>query len=112
MSAPRIDPPERLRARREASRRATRRRRYQLAGALAALLVIVAGVALANLIGSSGGSSPKATSLSAASHAHAIGGASDVSARTAAQTHPSTATRHGRLRPGDGQAGNARRCRS
>ena len=60
VSAPRSDPPERLRARREASRRAaTRRRRYQVAGALAALLVLVAGVALANLIGSSGGSSPK-----------------------------------------------------
>jgi len=86
VSTPRIDPPERLRERREASRRATRRRRYQLAGAFAALVVIVAGVALANLIGSTGGSSPKAT-LSTAGHAHAIDGASR---RAAAQTHPST----------------------
>jgi peptidoglycan/xylan/chitin deacetylase (PgdA/CDA1 family) len=92
VSAPRIDPPERLRARREASRRATRRRRYQLAGALAALLVIVAGVALANLIGSSGGSNPKATSLSAAvSHAHTIGGASDVTGHAATHVPASTA---------------------
>jgi len=89
VSAPRIDPPERLRARREASRRATRRRRYQVAGALAALLVIVAGVALANLIGGLDGSSPKAT-LSTASHAHAISGASDVAHNTAAQTRPPT----------------------
>jgi peptidoglycan/xylan/chitin deacetylase (PgdA/CDA1 family) len=85
VSAPRINPPERPRARREASRR----RRYQLAGAFAALLVIVAGVALANLIGSSGGSSPKAT-VSTASHAHAIGSSSDAARHTAAQTHPST----------------------
>jgi peptidoglycan/xylan/chitin deacetylase (PgdA/CDA1 family) len=60
-----------------------RRRRYQLAGAFAAPLVIVAGVALANLIGSSGGSSPKAT-VSTASHTHAIGGSSDAARHTAA----------------------------
>ena len=90
MSAPRTDPPEHLRARREASRRETRRRRYQAAGALTALLVIVAGVALANLIGSSGGSSPKAT-LSTASHAHTIGRANERTGRTDAETHPSTA---------------------
>jgi peptidoglycan/xylan/chitin deacetylase (PgdA/CDA1 family) len=96
VSAPRIDPPERLRARREASRRATRRQRYQAAGAFAALLVIVAGVVLANLIGSSGGSSPKAT-LSTASQAHAIGRASR---RAAAQTHPSTVHGVGTGTPG------------
>jgi peptidoglycan/xylan/chitin deacetylase (PgdA/CDA1 family) len=99
VSTPRIDPPERLRARREASRRVTRRRRYQLSGALAALLVIVAGVALANLIGSSGGSNPKATS-STAGRAHTIGGASDAARHTAAQTRPSTA--HGTAASGPG----------
>jgi peptidoglycan/xylan/chitin deacetylase (PgdA/CDA1 family) len=99
VSTPRVDPPERLRARREASRRATRRRRYQLAGALAALVVIVAGVALANLIGSAGGSNPKATS-STAGRAHTIGGTSDAARHTTAQTRPSTA--HGTAASGAG----------
>jgi peptidoglycan/xylan/chitin deacetylase (PgdA/CDA1 family) len=104
VSAPRIDPPERLRARREASRRATRRRRFQVAGAFAALLVIVAGVALANLIGSSGGSSTKAT-LSTASHAHAIGAAGGGAQRTAAQTHRSTVHGTAASGPGTGRPG-------
>jgi peptidoglycan/xylan/chitin deacetylase (PgdA/CDA1 family) len=65
-----------------------RRRRYQVAGAFTALLVIVAGVALANLIGGSGGSgsTPSATP-SAASHAHVIGGAGAGTQRAAARTH-------------------------
>jgi peptidoglycan/xylan/chitin deacetylase (PgdA/CDA1 family) len=100
VSAPRIDPPERLRARREASRRATRRRRYQVAGAFAALLVLVAGVALANLIGGMAGSSSKAT-LSIASHAHAIGGASDETRRAAAHT-PALTVQHGTAASGPG----------
>ncbi len=70
-----------------------RRRRYQVAGALTALVVLVAGVALANLIGGSGGtgSTPNATP-SAASNAHAIGGAAGGggSQHGAAQTHPSS----------------------
>ena len=53
--------------------------------------MLVVGVALANLIGSSGSSSPKATSLSAtASHAHAIGVAGSGTRGAAAQTHSST----------------------
>jgi peptidoglycan/xylan/chitin deacetylase (PgdA/CDA1 family) len=104
VSAPRSDPPEHLRARRDASRRATRRRRYQAAGALAALIVIVAGVALANMIGSSGGSSSN-TTLSAASHAHAIGGPSDAAQHTAAQTRPSTTHGTAASGPGTGRPG-------
>jgi peptidoglycan/xylan/chitin deacetylase (PgdA/CDA1 family) len=100
MSAPRIGPPERLRARREASRRATSRRRYQVAGALASLLVIVAGIALANLIGSSGGSSPKAT-VSVASHAHAIGAAGDGTRHSAGQA-PGSTVQHGTASTGPG----------
>jgi peptidoglycan/xylan/chitin deacetylase (PgdA/CDA1 family) len=61
-----------------------RRRRYQVAGAFTALLVIVAGVALANLIGGSGGSS---ATPSAASHAHVSGGAGAGTQRAAARTH-------------------------
>jgi peptidoglycan/xylan/chitin deacetylase (PgdA/CDA1 family) len=104
VSAPRIDPPERLRARREASRRATRRRRYQVAGALTALVVLVAGVALANLIGSSGGSSPKAT-VSTASHAHAIGGVGDGTSGAATQIHPSIVHGTASTAPGTGKPG-------
>jgi peptidoglycan/xylan/chitin deacetylase (PgdA/CDA1 family) len=64
-----------------------RRRRYQVAGALAAL---VAGVALANLISSTGGSSPK-TTPNAASHAHAIGVVGYGTHGAAARVHASTA---------------------
>jgi peptidoglycan/xylan/chitin deacetylase (PgdA/CDA1 family) len=103
VSTPRIDPPERLRARREASRRATRRRRYQAAGAFAALVVIVAGVALANLVGSTGGSSSKTQST--ASHAHSIHGASDSTQHATAQTHPSIVS--GTAANGRGTGGRA-----
>jgi peptidoglycan/xylan/chitin deacetylase (PgdA/CDA1 family) len=104
VSAPRTDPPEHLRARREAAQRATRRRRYQLAGAFAALIVIVAGVALANLIGSTGGSSPSAT-LSAASRTHAIGGVNTANRHAAIQTHPSTAQSMASTGAGTGKPG-------
>jgi peptidoglycan/xylan/chitin deacetylase (PgdA/CDA1 family) len=104
MSASRTDPPERLRARREAARRATRRRRYQLAGALAALLVIVVGVALDNLIGSSGASSTK-TELSASSHAAGTGGASGSTRRTSPQTHRSGVRSTVASGPGTGRPG-------
>ena len=105
MSAPRSDPPERLRARREASRRVTRRQRYQVAGALAALVVLVAGIALANLISGTGGSSPKTTTLNAASHAHAIGAAGNRARGAAAQTHSATMHSTAPTGPGTGRPG-------
>ncbi len=126
MPTPRDDPPERLRrARREAARRAGpdgdrsgsgrrrgraspglgRRRRYQAAGALAALLVLVAGIALANLIGSSGGSSPKTATLNAASHGHAIGVAGNGTRGAAAQPQPSTVHSTAPTGPGTGRPG-------
>jgi len=106
MSAPRSDPPERLRARREASRRTTRRRRYQVSGALAALVVIVAGVALANMIGSTGGSSPTATSSSVAtSHAHVVSAAGGQTGGAATQAHTSSAQGTASNAPGTGRPG-------
>jgi len=81
-----------------------RRRRYQAAGALAALIVLIVGVALDNLIGSTGGSGP-GTTLSAASHAHAIGGASQGTRHAAAQTRPSTLHGTAASGPGTGRSG-------
>jgi peptidoglycan/xylan/chitin deacetylase (PgdA/CDA1 family) len=104
VSAPRTDPPERLRARRETARRATRRRRYQAAGAIAALIVLVVGVALDNLIGSTSGSSAR-TTLSAASHAHTLAGASDGARHPTAQTRTSTVRGTAGTGPGTGRPG-------
>ncbi|MGH2903894.1 MAG: polysaccharide deacetylase family protein [Solirubrobacteraceae bacterium] len=109
MSAPRTDPPEHLRARRKAARRTTRRRRYQAAGAFTALVVIVAGVALDNLTGSTGGSSPtpgSSSTPSAAGHGHAIAGAGNGARRTAAQTRPSTMHGTAASGPGTGRPGS------
>jgi peptidoglycan/xylan/chitin deacetylase (PgdA/CDA1 family) len=65
-------------------------------------IVIVAAMALASLIGGTGGSSPKTTSLSAiASHAHAAGGANDGTGQAAAHAPASTA-QHGTAASGPG----------
>jgi peptidoglycan/xylan/chitin deacetylase (PgdA/CDA1 family) len=93
-----------VRHRREASRRATRRHRYQAAGLLAVLLAAVVAVALGDLGGSkAGGGSVK--THTAASHTRAVRGASDPSqaaaqARGAAGTNSVGANSGGTGRPG------------
>ncbi len=83
-----------------------RRRRYQLAGALAALVVIVAAMALASMIGGTGGSSPNATSLSAAtSRAHKVGAAAKQTGGAATRARASSTRGTASTGPGTGTPG-------
>jgi peptidoglycan/xylan/chitin deacetylase (PgdA/CDA1 family) len=63
-----IEPPEELRVRREASRRETRRHRYQAAGLIAVLIVVVGVVLLGDLYGIQAGPSVGETQTAASHH--------------------------------------------
>ena len=81
MNVRRIEPPAELRKRREASRRTTRRHRFQAAGLIAVMIVVVGAVLLGDLWGVQAGE----TQTTTASRAHATGGA-----RRTGRAHPGT----------------------
>jgi peptidoglycan/xylan/chitin deacetylase (PgdA/CDA1 family) len=73
---PEIEPPRELRERREASRRETRRHRYQAAGLIAVLVVVVGVVLLGDLYGIQAG--PSVGETQTAASPRATHGASDT----------------------------------
>jgi peptidoglycan/xylan/chitin deacetylase (PgdA/CDA1 family) len=92
--APQIEPPKELRNRRRASRRATRRHRYQAAGLITLLILSVGVVLLGDIWGVQSGNAPS-QSQDAAGHTPSAHGASDLLAR-ARGTLSASRTGHGR----------------
>jgi peptidoglycan/xylan/chitin deacetylase (PgdA/CDA1 family) len=98
--APEIEPPEALRERRDVSRRATRRHRYQAAGLIALLIVSVGIVLLGDLSGIQAGNSG-VESQTAASHTPSARGAGDAQRRNQGQAR-STGSATGTIGRGAG----------
>jgi len=99
----RIEPPKELRERREASRRATRRRRLQATGLIALLIVTIGVVLLGDLWGVQAGVSPVQPHATS-SDAHSAHGASDPRQADQGQARGRTDTSKA---PGAGAGGGA-----
>ena len=100
---PSVEPPEELRVRREARRRETRRHRYQAAGLITVLLVVIAVVLLGDLYGIQAGPSVGETQTDASHHATDNSGAPrhvDGSAPAAAGGSGTSSIPGGNAQPG------------
>jgi peptidoglycan/xylan/chitin deacetylase (PgdA/CDA1 family) len=93
--SPQIEPPEELRNRRRASRRATRRHRYQAAGLITLLILSVGVVLLGDIWGVQSGNAPL-TSQTTPSHAPSSHGASDPQGQAGNTVSADRATGPGR----------------